>query len=177
MTKGIPRKVSEGDDVWSQVFPSLQSGYKYTTKMERVWGATHTIFSSFCRLFDRLTGAQSRGVIYGTPCGADHTRSHIASVSNSDGTFFRYGKMTYFRFSIITVLLLRMQIQREVLLKVLTFFALRSVSVLIKPHRSIRAFLHRGLKKITPPPFLSAAVLTMSSMHCRGGMEFPSLKD
>ena len=59
--------------------------------------------------------------------------------------YFRHGKITYFRFRyrlrIITVFVLRMQIRREVLLKVLAFFGLRFVSVLIKPYRSIRILL------------------------------------
>ena len=57
--------------------------------------------------------------------------------------YFRHGKMTYFRyrFRIITVFVLRMQIRREVQLKMLAFFGLRFVSVLIEPYRSIRTFL------------------------------------
>ena len=59
--------------------------------------------------------------------------------------YLRHGKMANFRLRyrlrIISVFVLRMQIRREVLLKVLALFRLRSVSVLIEPYRSIRILL------------------------------------
>ena len=71
------------------------------------------------------------------------SRGHTQAVMGF--VYLRHGKMTYFRLRyrlrIITVFVLRMQIRREVLLKVLAFFRLRSVSVLIKPYRSIRILL------------------------------------
>ena len=59
--------------------------------------------------------------------------------------YFRNEKMTYFRFRyrirIITAFVLRMRVWRKVMLKLSSFFAFCSVSVLIKAYKPIGFFL------------------------------------
>ena len=56
--------------------------------------------------------------------------------------------------------------------KTTLLYAVNSLSVVKraqhKGNPSQERVVNRGLKKITPPPFLCTTVLPMSSMHCRG---------